>query len=178
MTVTAPLVDIHKGDHKDSILQKPTVPYVFDPDNPLVDPVSFAKKLGETMIAEGGVGLAAPQIGFNYSVFVIGDPTNKDSIMAMFNPIIVDYSEEQVYYDEGCLSYPGLYMKVKRPAEIRIRFTDMHGETTTTKYKGFTARVIQHEYDHLQGTTFTSRASKTHKDQGMRKLKKFQRKHK
>ena len=142
----------------------------FNFDDPQVPPEQIASMLAETMIKHKGVGLAAPQVGLPLSVFVIGDPANRDSIMAFFNPNIVDFSKEKVYYNEGCLTFPGLYIKIKRPTQIRMRFTDVHGETTTTKYTGFSSRAIQHEYDHLQGISFQKKAtlyhlSKAKKDQ-------------
>ena len=130
------------------------------------------------MMLENGIGLAAPQVGMNLSVFVIGDPTNRESIIAMFNPKIVDTFGEMVYYNEGCLSFPGLYVKVKRPAGVRIRFTDMNGETTTTKYSGMTARSIQHEYDHLDGILFQRRANRIHLEKARKDYKMMMRRRK
>ena len=60
------------------------------------------------------------------------------------------------------MTYPGLYIKIKRPVQIRMRFTDVHGETTTTKYTGLSSRAIQHEYDHLQGMLFQRKATRYH----------------
>ena len=147
-------------DNADPILKEKTEAFNFN--DPQVPPEQLATNLAETMMLESGIGLAAPQVGMNLSVFVIGDPTNKESIIAMFNPKIVDTFGEMVYYIEGCLSFPGLYVKIKRPSGIRIRFTDMNGETTTTKYSGMTARSIQHEYDHLDGILFQRRANRIH----------------
>ena len=144
----------------DKILREPTTRFVFEGDGQ--DARRLAEDLANKMIELGGVGLAAPQVGIPLSVFVVGDPTNKESIMAFFNPIIVDTTIDQAYYEEGCLSFPGLYINIKRPKGIRLRFTDLHNETTTTKYSGFTARAIQHEYDHLQGTLFTNKATSYH----------------
>jgi len=144
----------------DKILREPTTPFLFEGDGE--DARRLAEDLANKMIELGGVGLAAPQVGIPLSVFVVGDPTNKDSIMAFFNPMIVDTTIDQEYYDEGCLSFPGLYISIKRPTGIRLRFTDLYNETTTTKYSGFTARAIQHEYDHLQGVVFTDKATTYH----------------
>lgn len=147
----------------------------FDFETPPLVPGRLAEDLADLMIEKNGVGLAAPQVGIPYSVFVVGDPSNKESIMAFFNPKIIDTMGEDVYYEEGCLTYPGLFVKVKRPEQVRLRFTDVNGETTTTKYTGFTARVIQHEYDHLQGIVFTTKATRYHLDQAKRHQKKIQR---
>jgi peptide deformylase len=150
----------------DPILKTPTTPFVFTDSER--DPRKLAEDLANKMIELRGVGLAAPQVGIPLSVFVVGDPSNKESIMAFFNPTIVDNTIEQTYQEEGCLSFPGLYINIKRPNGIRLRFTDMYGETTTIKYSGFTARAIQHEYDHLQGVLFKSKATKYHLEKAMK----------
>ena len=163
-------------DNADPILKEKTEAFNFD--DPQVPPEQLATMLAETMMLENGIGLAAPQVGMNLSVFVIGDPTNKESIIAMFNPKIVDTFGEMVYYTEGCLSFPGLYVKVKRPAGVRVRFTDMNGETTTTKYSGMTARSIQHEYDHLDGILFQRRANRIHLEKARKDYKMMMRRRK
>jgi len=150
----------------------------FDFENPQMDPKELAETLAETMIEKNGVGLAAPQVGLPYSVFVVGNPGDKETIMAFFNPTIVDYSEEQEVYEEGCLSFPGLFLKIKRPKDIRMRFTDASGETATTKYSGFTSRAIQHEYDHLLGVIYTSKANSFHLHQAKKNQKLIARKRK
>jgi len=163
-------------DPNHPILKKPTE--LFDFENPQIDPKQLAEQLAETMIENHGIGLAAPQVGIPLSVFVVGDPNNRDSIIAMFNPKIVDTFGEMVYYQEGCLSYPGLYIKIKRPAGVRIRFTDMNGEVTTLKYSGMTARTIQHEYDHLEGVLYTKRANKINLDRARKDYKMMMRRRK
>ena len=163
-------------DNSDPILKERTEPFNFD--DPQVPPEQLATMLGETMINENGIGLAATQVGMNLSVLVVGDPTNKESVIAMFNPKIVDTFGEMVYYIEGCLSFPGLYVKIKRPSGIRVRFTDMNGETTTTKYSGMTARSIQHEYDHLDGILFQRRANRIHLERARKDYKMMMRRRK
>jgi peptide deformylase len=117
------------------------------------------------MIEQKGVGLAAPQLGIMTRVFVIGNPSDPASIIGVFNPLITDYDEETVVYEEGCVTYPGLFIKIKRPRAIRVRYRGWNGEAGTTRYEGYTARVFQHEYDHLNGITFQSRANRYHLDQ-------------
>jgi len=118
--------------------------------------------LKNKMIENKGVGLSACQIGIPVRVFVIGNPSDPDSVIGVFNPIIVDYDEEKVLYEEGCLSFPGLFIKIKRPRAIRARYRGWDGNAGTTRYEGYTARVFQHEYDHLNGITFQSRANRYH----------------
>ena len=103
------------------------------------------------MLAHGGIGLAANQLGLPYRVFAI----KANPILVCFNPRIVDVSEDMVELDEGCLTYPGLMLKIKRPATIRCRYTYPNGETVTEIYGGMTARIFQHEFDHLEGKNFT-----------------------
>lgn len=152
-------------DNKDDILHTPTPE--FDFSNPLVDPVQLAIDLTETMINSKGVGLAAPQIGISARAFVM----SANPVIAVFNPIIVDQSKETVLLEEGCLSYPELLVKVKRPRTIKVRFTRPNGEIVTEKYTGITARIFLHELDHLDGIVFTKRASYFHRIQAMNKVR-------
>jgi peptide deformylase len=140
----------------------------FDFSNPPIDPSELAHILAQTMIANNGIGLAAPQIGLPYRAFVLtGKP-----ILCCFNPIIVDTSSEQIYLEEGCLSFPGLIVKIKRPKIIRARYTMPNGETVTNKFIGMTARTFQHELDHLNGVVFTQRANSYHLEQAKKKRRK------
>ena len=140
---------------------------LFDFSNPPVDPIQLAKDLTETMIANKGMGLAANQVGLPYRVFVL----TGQQILACFNPKVVDISPEEVYINEGCLSYPGLVVKIKRPQEIRVRFTMPNGETRTAKFEGLTARCFLHELDHLNGVVHLERANPIHREKAMRTLK-------
>ena len=153
----------------DPRLRQPT--QRFDFDNPPMDPVELCDNLIETMIAKRGVGLSANQVGIPYSVFVIGHPDVPEDIITVFNPTIVNEDNHIVLAEEGCLTFEGLFVKIKRPESIRARFTNDRGETDTVRLSGFTARAFQHEYDHLQGTVFTDIASRYHLDQGRRQQK-------
>ena len=159
----------------DPILKQPTDPWNWFEDYQGRDSIRFAEMLANTMIKNGGIGLAAPQCGFPVSVFAMGDPTNKDSIAVYFNPKIVDFSEEKVYLEEGCLSFPGLYVKIKRPENIRMRFSDASGKTNTIKLSGISARVAQHECDHLLGVVYTRKANSYHLTQAKKMQKKLRR---
>lgn len=121
--------------------------------------------LRDKMIEYKGVGLAAPQLGIMTRAFVIGNPNTPDEIIGVFNPLIVNYDEETVVYEEGCVSYPGLFIKIKRPRGIRVRYRGWNGEADTVRYEGYTARVFQHEYDHLNGITYQTRANRYHLEQ-------------
>jgi len=140
----------------------------FDFDKPPFDPIEFSKELIKYMYEKNGIGLAANQVGVPYRIFAMrGAPEN----FVCFNPKIVGISETVVNLEEGCLSYPGLYVKIKRPEFIRVRFKAPNGETLTKQFVGMTARCFQHEYDHLEGIRFYDRANKFHRDQAMRKWK-------
>lgn len=139
----------------------------FDFSNPPTDPIQLAHDLAETMLANNGLGLSANQIGLPYRAFAI----KAEKIIVCFNPRIVDYSEETIYLEEGCLSYPNLFIKVKRPQKIKIRYTEPNGNTLTKTFNGLTARVIQHEYDHLEGISHIQRANRIHIEQARKKMK-------
>jgi peptide deformylase len=142
----------------------------FDFSNPPFDPIEFAKELTKFMYDSGGIGLAANQVGVSYSVFAMrGHPEN----FVCFNPRIVDTSKEEILLDEGCLSYPFLFVKIKRPKKIKVRFNTPNGDTMTKVFDGITARIFQHELDHLHGISFYSRANKFHRDQAFRQERKL-----
>jgi len=131
----------------------------FDFTNPPINPIHLASSLFETMFANSGLGLAAPQVGLLYRVFVVGyDNTNKQ---VFFNPEIIEYSKREDDHLEGCLSFKRLFFKVSRPQEIRIKYQHVNGEWKEDKFTGLTARCIQHENDHLDGICYTERVGKT-----------------
>lgn len=123
---------------------------------PPTDPIALAHDLAEHLLYYGGVGLAANQIGLPYRVLVI----KADPMIVAFNPIIVDQSEELSEFEEGCLTFPNLYLKIKRPRHIKVRYTEPNGNTVTNKYSDLTARIFQHEIDHLEGKFFTEQLSR------------------
>lgn len=144
----------------------------FDFVNPPTDPIQLAKDLTESMIANNGLGLSANQIGLPYRVFAI----NGNPVYVCFNPRIVDQTNSNiVLMDEGCLSFPNLFLKIKRPRIIKVRFTKPNGETETLKFDGMTARCFQHELDHLNGIVYTDKVSTYHLNKGMNDRKKLQR---
>lgn len=145
----------------DPILREPCEPFIFGAG---VNAQELVENMIETMETMKGLGLAANQVGVPYRVFVtLGEP------FCCFNPRIVDTSDGFKLLEEGCLTYPGLHVKIKRPTAIRIRYQDYTGETHTKKFIGMTARVIQHEMDHLDGVIFYNKASRYHRDAAMRK---------
>jgi len=112
--------------------------------------------------------LAANQCGIPHSVFVMG---GEGVGYALFNPQIVDFDGE-AKIDEGCLSFPGLYLPIKRAENVKVKYQDMNGEEKTQTFGGVTARVILHEYDHLQGKIFTDLVPRIILDRSKAKVKK------
>lgn len=110
----------------------------------------------ETMRAANGIGLAAPQIGKPIQLAVIAF---KDHALTIANPAIRQRSFRKQTEEEGCLSIPGVFGKVKRHQQVTLAFTDEHGEQQTVRADGLFARVIQHEVDHLDGTLYIDRTT-------------------
>jgi peptide deformylase len=140
----------------------------FDFNNPIMNPIELSRDLADTMIANKGVGLAANQIGLQTNVLTI--MTNP--VIVMFNPTIVDFSSDKNTLEEGCLSFPGLIVKVDRPSSIRVRFKQPNGEVVTQKFSGMTARAVQHEMDHLNGVLFYNRVHPYHREKAMKNWRK------
>ena len=115
----------------------------------------------ETMYEAEGVGLAAPQIGESIRMFVAdgspfgegedGDPDCLDFKRVMINPVIFEFSKETSVMEEGCLSIPGIREEVERPVSIKIEYFDEKWELVEEDLSGIAARIVQHEYDHLDG---------------------------
>lgn len=115
----------------------------------------LADDMFEAMIAADGVGLAGPQVGKPLRLFVV---IADDNIRRVFiNPQIISTSEELSDYDEGCLSIPGVWETIQRPARITVQAVNEKGKPFTLEADGQLARVIQHEYDHLDGILFIDR---------------------
>ena len=140
----------------------------FDFSHPPFNPIEFAQELVKFMHEKNALGVAANQVGVPYRIFAMrGHPEN----FVCFNPRITQPSEQTIVLEEGCLSYPGLLVKIKRPEFIRVRFSTPNGDTMTRQFVGMSARVFQHEYDHLEGNRFYDKANRFHRDQAMRKWK-------
>jgi peptide deformylase len=124
----------------------------------------------ESMHKEKGVGLAGPQIGLLKRVFVTH--AEKDSPRVFINPTIIWTSQEQVKYEEGCLSVPGIWADVIRPESVKIQAWNENGRAFTLEATGMLARVIQHEYDHLEGILFIDRLPDAKREKALAKLQK------
>jgi peptide deformylase len=116
----------------------------------------LADAMIESMRSERGIGLAGPQVGVLKKIFVVELPEEQEPRI-FINPEIIETAQEQTYYEEGCLSIPGVYEDVLRPAWVRIQAQDINGKAFTFKAEGMLGRVVQHENDHLQGVLFVDR---------------------
>jgi peptide deformylase len=113
----------------------------------------------QTMYSADGIGLAAPQVGVHKQVIVIDcEPDNPENPpLVLINPTIKSSGSELGVLQEGCLSIPGVYFEVKRPAVVEVSYRDEYGRPQTLKAKELLATVIQHEMDHLNGVLFVDR---------------------
>lgn len=123
------------------------------------DVLSLSSDMFETMIQADGIGLAAPQIGISKRIFVVDGTSLEDDEMSSFkkvfiNPIILEEDGDEWEFEEGCLSIPGVRGGVFRKSEILIRYFDENWNEKEESYNGMKARIIQHEYDHLEGKLF------------------------
>ena len=158
-------LDIRK--YGDPVLREKAVP-VESVDDRLR---TLAKNMIETVRDDnGGVGLAAQQVGETAAICVIEVPAEYDADdkgvrfnpevkmpLVLINPEILEASKETEVRDEGCLSFPGIFAPVRRPLEITVEFLDLNGKTQTLHLKQFVARVVQHEMDHLHGVLLVDR---------------------
>ena len=113
--------------------------------------------MAQTMKEKNGIGLSAPQIGVSKRIIVVQTDFENQDFLAVINPKIIKKSRETETGEEGCLSFPGIYLKIKRAKEIEIEGLDINGKKLNLKTKGLLARVFQHEIDHLDGVLFFNR---------------------
>ncbi len=150
----------------DPVLRTPSAPIeVFD--DALRDE---AATMMDLMQSAHGVGLAAPQIGRLRRLIVI-DPFADEPPVALVNPEITWFSDEQESYDEGCLSIGEIVVPVTRPVGIRLTAQDLDGQQVTMEIDGFGARVIQHEVDHLDGILILDRTGPDERREALRQLR-------
>ena len=148
------------------------------PDYPKLQ--TLLENMYETMYQAEGIGLAAPQIGLEDRILVIDlspcakdDPSCAGFKKTLINAHIMERDGEEVLMEEGCLSIPDIHEKVPRPNRIRIQYLDENLQAHDEVYEGYKARVIQHEYDHLDGILFTDRIAGIRKQLIRSKLNKI-----
>lgn len=153
------MLDIVTYGHE-ALAKKATALGEFGPDIP-----AFVEEMYETMIKGHGIGLAAPQVNRDLRVFVTG--LDGDKLRVFINPEIVATSPEEADYEEGCLSLPGLYTHLTRPAIVKIQAWNEKGRPFTLEADGLLARVILHENDHLDGVLFIDRLNPSKRDRAL-----------
>jgi len=126
----------------------------------------------ETMYAAPGIGLAAPQVGASKRVIVIdvSESEEENRPLKLINPELISVSDDDLTYEEGCLSLPEHYADVARPRAIRLRYLDETGAAQELEAEGLLATCIQHEIDHLDGILFVDRVSSIRRNVILRKL--------
>ena len=153
------------------VLRQP--PLEFDFENPTHDPKEVEQKLSEAMEKFGGIGLSANQVGLDVRMFVM---RTQDGIQAFFNPELTRISQETDLLKEGCLSFPDIYLMIKRSKVVEMKYFDADGEEHITTLEGLGARCVQHEIDHLNGIIFLQRASKMKLERALKSRPKERRK--
>ena len=122
-----------------------------------LDRSELAQTLVENMLHHRGVGLSATQIGISERAFAMVSDIETMQVIVVFNPKIIKEYDRKEKMEEGCLSYPELFLKVKRPDKIVVKYEDVDKKTHKIKLTGLASRVFQHEYDHMEGIDFTQR---------------------
>ena len=132
------------------------------------DKKELSKKMYNSMVKYGGIGLSANQVGLPFRMFVMGGhPQIEDGkVRNVFNPLIVDFSEETILMKEGCLSFPFLFLSITRPKWVNVKYTDENGEIVEEYIHGMSARIFQHENEHMNGYIFTDLVSKMKLERG------------
>lgn len=134
----------------DPVLRKKTQPITEITD----DVIQLAEDMLETMYAAPGVGLAGPQVGISLQICVIDVvPEGKRNPIVLINPKVIS-GEDKVELEEGCLSFPKIYEKVKRWNKVKVEYVDLKGNLKEVEVEGFLAKAFQHEIDHLNGKVF------------------------
>ena len=153
-------------DFGNELLKREPQELDFEKDNAL----ELCDSLFSRMKELGGIGLSANQVGIDKKVFVFGD--GEELTRYIINPTIIAIGEETVSMKEGCLSLPGVFLMVRRPTEVTLRYYDPDGNEVVEQFLELAARVVLHEYDHMIGQNFTQRVSKLKLDRAIKAMKK------
>ena len=122
-----------------------------------LDRSKLSYTLTENMFKHNGVGLSANQIGIEERAFVMMIDIDLQETITCFNPKIIKESKDEVVMEEGCLSYPEMYLDISRPRSIIVKYEDEGKSIFKRRLDGYIARIFQHEYDHMEGIDFTQR---------------------
>lgn len=145
----------------------------FNFNDTTVDPKKLEKEMIELMFRYNGIGLAANQVGLPIRMFVMGHRDYPESAQAFFNPSVVKNVDTTEDLEEGCLSFPGVYVKVKRPKKILARWQNSLGEWQESEFDGYNCKCFLHELDHLEGIVFKDRVSQIKWALAVKKGKKY-----
>jgi len=137
----------------------------------------FIEKMIDIMLKNKGVGLAAPQAGVSLRLFIISLEGSREKLKVYINPTVTP-DGDLTEFDEGCLSVPGIYTKIRRYKKCKVTATDLDGNEFTEEAEGLYARALQHEYDHIEGMTIVNRMSKVSKISHRKQIKKLVEEHK
>ena len=164
-------MDLLPEDHP--VLHKEPLTWIFDP--PQADPKLMYDIMLENMVYHHGLGLSANQIGMPVKVFAMR-VDDSDNAIVCFNPEIIKESEELMPMEEGCLSFPYLYLKKIRPEKLSVKYQNADGDPVEAHFEGLAARVFHHEMDHMMGKTFLDGVGQIVLQLARKKQKKLKRK--
>lgn len=139
-------------DEGDKQLREVSEPWDFETDG---NPTELIRAMTKVMFENNGIGLAAPQCGIKKRIFIMG---NTEKLIVCINPEILESSEE-IQVQEGCLSFPDLWLNVKRPDVVKVRYQQISGTIIEQELGGLPSRVFQHEFDHLNGICFDTKVA-------------------
>ena len=144
-------------------------------DEGFKDRKEVSDKMFELMFKHGGIGLSANQVGMPFNMFVLGGHPELENGLKMtcFNPMIISSSEETVMMKEGCLTFPFVFLTIKRPRKVVVKYEDENGDLKEAHLDGMMSRIFQHEYDHMLGKTFIDGVSKLKLDRAYKKAEKL-----
>jgi peptide deformylase len=157
---------------KELVLLPPTDPRVQSAIAPFKDEMlaehgfkdrkELTNTMFDTMFKYGGLGLSANQVGLPFNMFVFGGhpELEQGKKVAVFNPVVIYKSDEEIVMKEGCLTFPFVFLSLTRPRKITAKFEDEYGVLKEAKLDGMMSRIFQHEYDHMFGRLFVEKASK------------------
>jgi peptide deformylase len=132
----------------------------------------LVEKMADIMLKKKGVGLAAPQAGVSLRLFIISLDGTRESVKVYINPTVTP-AAELASTEEGCLSVPGVFTKIRRYKKCKVTATDLNGKKFTEEAEGLHARALQHEYDHIEGMTIVNRMAQTARIAHRKQLKKL-----
>ena len=136
----------------------------------------LVEKMTEIMMKKKGIGLAAPQAGVPLRLFIISLDGTREAVKIYINPTVTP-DGQLTEFDEGCLSAPGIFTKIRRYKKCKVTATDLDGKEFTEEGEGLYARALQHEYDHIEGMTIINRMGKTAKIAHRKQIKKLTEEH-